>query len=157
MCFEEIYGTYVSAVYSYLSFKIKDKYMVEDILQDTFISIYKDLTKLNEVENLKAYILKVAHRRMVDKLRKCNNTEITIDEINEDQHYEETAFDNLYLEDILKYLDSTSRTIIYGIYVEKLTYKELSELLDLPEGTIKSKCFYAKQKLKKFIKEVDIC
>jgi len=109
------------------------------------------------VENLKAYILKVAHRRMVDKLRKSNNNEITIDEINEDQHYEETAFDNLYLEDILKYLDSTSRTIIYGIYVEKLTYKELSELLDLPEGTIKSKCFYAKQKLKKFVKEVDIC
>lgn len=157
MEFKEIYDNYSGTVYSYLKFKIKDSYLVEDILQDTFLCIYKELYKLRDVENIKSYVLKIAHRRMVDKLRKLNNFEVNIDDINENQVIEETPFDNLLVKDMLKILDSTSRTIIYGIYIEKLSYKELSEMLELPEGTIKSKCFYAKRKLRDILKEEYVC
>lgn len=157
MEFKEIYDNYSGTVYSYLKFKIKDSYLVEDILQDTFLCIYKELYKLRDVENIKSYVLKIAHRRMVDKLRKLNNFEVNIDDINENQVIEETPFDNLLVKDMLKILDSTSRTIIYGIYIEKLSYKELSEMLELPEGTIKSKCFYAKRKLRDILREEYVC
>lgn len=42
MEFQEVYNTYVSKVYSYIKFKIKDIHLIKDIVQDTFISIYKD-------------------------------------------------------------------------------------------------------------------
>ena len=48
-------------------------------------------------------------------------------------------------------MDEMSRQIIYGIYVEQLSYKDLSEILGIPEGTVKSKSYYARAKLRRWL------
>lgn len=148
MEFNSLYDKYINVVYSYLNFKIKDSKLVEDIVQEVFISLYKNIEELDTVDNLKAYVLKVTHRRMVDALRKTKGNEVSIEKADEEGHFKEESYDNLFSQDLLKSLDDISKTIIYGVYIEKLSYGELSKILDIPEGTVKSKCFYAKRKLK---------
>lgn len=148
MEFNGLYNKYINVVYSYLNFKIIDSGLVEDIVQEVFVSLYKDIEELDKVDNLRAYILKVTHRRMVDALRKTKGNEVSIEKIDEEGYYKEEAYDNLFSQDLLKSLDDISKTIIYGVYIEKLTYEELANILEIPEGTVKSKCFYAKRKLK---------
>lgn len=148
MEFNDLYNKYINVVYSYLNFKIRDSGLVEDIVQEVFVSLYKGLEDLDNVDNLRAYILKVTHRRMVDALRKTKGNEVCIEKIDEEGYYKEEAYDNLFSQDLLKSLDDISKTIIYGVYIEKLTYEELANILEIPEGTVKSKCFYAKRKLK---------
>lgn len=153
MEFQEIYNAYVSKVYSYIKYKIKDIHLVEDIVQDTFISIYKDMDKIVNVKNIKGYIFTIAHRRMVDRLRKIKSDEVNIDDLYDECSYDISPNDSLFIEELLNKLDHTSSQIIYGIYVEKLTYKQLSEMLNIPEGTVKSKCYYARLKLREWLEE----
>lgn len=50
-------------------------------------------------------------------------------------------------------LDEVDRTIMYGLYAEGLTCQELAKILDIPEGTVKSKAHYARKKLQKWLQE----
>ena len=45
MEFDRIYEEYADAVYSYLRFKLKDPHLIEDIFQETFLSVYSGLLK----------------------------------------------------------------------------------------------------------------
>jgi len=42
MNFDEVYDKYVDIVYAFLKQRIQDSYLVEDIVQDTFLSVYEN-------------------------------------------------------------------------------------------------------------------
>ena len=68
-----------------------------------------------------------------------------------DDAFSKDAFDLF-----LKQLDPTAATIIYGLYVEQLSCQELAEMLDIPVGTVKSKAYTARTKLRNWLKEVKL-
>jgi len=154
MNFDQVYEEYADTVYSYLCFRLRDRHLAEDVFQETFMSIYANLGALRAAQSKKAWILTIAHRKMVDRIRK-QSSEATPDEIREqsESSYEQRLVAQMDLERFMQRLDDVSRQILYGVYVEKLTYKELAEILQMPEGTVKSKCYYARNKLKEWYKE----
>lgn len=154
MNFDQVYEEYADTVYSYLCFRLRDRHLAEDVFQETFMSIYANLGALRAAQSKKAWILTIAHRKMVDRIRK-QSSEATPDEIREqsESSYEQRLVAQMDLERFMQRLDDVSRQILYGVYVEKLTCKELAEILQMPEGTVKSKCYYARNKLKEWYKE----
>lgn len=156
MDFDRLYADYADVVYSYLKFRLKDAYLVEDIFQETFLSVYANMQKWHEIESVKAWILKIAHHKMVDRLRKSPPLANHSDHENlTEASSEQQVVEQLDLQHIINRLDDISRQIVYGIYVERLTYKELAQLLGIPEGTVKSKCYYARSRLRNWCKEED--
>jgi RNA polymerase sigma factor (sigma-70 family) len=154
MNFDQVYEEYADTVYSYLCFRLRDRHLAEDVFQETFMSIYANLGALRAAQSKKAWILTIAHRKMVDRIRK-QSSEATPDEIREqsESSNDQRLVAQMDLERFMQRLDDVSRQILYGVYVEKLTYKELAEILQMPEGTVKSKCYYARNKLKEWYKE----
>jgi RNA polymerase sigma factor (sigma-70 family) len=154
MNFDQVYDEYADTVYSYLCFRLRDHHLAEDVFQETFMSIYANLDALRAAQSKKAWILTIAHRKMVDRIRK-QSSEATPDEIREqsESSNDQRLVAQMDLERFMQRLDDVSRQILYGVYVEKLTYKELAEILQMPEGTVKSKCYYARNKLKEWYKE----
>lgn len=59
---------------------------------------------------------------------------------------------DLTLKEALSQLDPTSQTIIYGLYVEQLTYQELAEIIGIPVGTVKSRAYTARAKLRDWLR-----
>lgn len=155
MEFDGIYEQFADRVYSYLKFKLRDTHLIEDIFQDTFLSVYTNLDKAPRVRSMKAWILTIAHHKMVDRLRKSKME--TSSEIELEQAHEASPEHRLILRadlsEMLSRLDDVSRTIMYCIYVESLTYREVAQLTGLSEGTVKSKCYYAKRKLMNWMEE----
>lgn len=147
MSFEELYHTYVDAVYGFLMFKLNNKYLVEDIVQETFLAIYQNPNQLHGVEFPKAWILKIAHHKMVDHLRKRQVVEQNplVEQLPDVSCEPET---NLFLEETLNKSEDTEGTIVYGLYVENLSCQELAQILQIPEGTVKSKAYYARKRLR---------
>lgn len=151
MDFQAIYDKYVDVVYSYLKFKIYDQHLIEDIIQETFLSVYKGLETLQKKASIKSWILSIAHNKMVDKLRKSNlETPKEIDDNLMDSE-DNLEVDDMFIDDLLNNLDDTSRQILYSVYVEGLTYCDLANVLNIPEGTVKSKCYYARKKLRNLL------
>ena len=156
MNFDQVYEQYADTVYSYLRFRLRDRHLVEDVFQDTFLAVYANLGSLLAAESRKAWILTIAHRKMVDRLRKQSSEALpqqSNDRSDPSPSHEQQLVMQLDLELFMQRLDDVSRQILYGIYVEKLTYKELAAILGLPEGTVKSRCHYARNKMKEWLKE----
>lgn len=145
MDFEELYTKYVDTVYSFLMFKLHNQELVEDLLQETFLAVYQ-ATKVIQITTPRAWILSVAHNKMVDYLRKNPNNTANIPlEVLPDTPCEQ---ESIFLRESLRQLGEQERTIIYGLYVIGLSCQELAEMLKIPEGTVKSKAYYARRKLR---------
>lgn len=148
MSFAHIYETYANSVYAFLKLRLHDPYLIEDIFQETFLAVYRQLAELDEVNHPKAWILTIAHRKMVDHLRKSSR-EVSDDSLADaSERAADPDYSDLFAGELLGMLDPVSRVIVYGIYIEGLTCKEMAGVLGIPEGTVKSRCYHARAKLK---------
>lgn len=152
MDFEELYQNYVGSVYGYLLFKLNDRQLTEDILQETFLAVHQNLRQFPKIASPKAWILSIAHNKMVDYLRKRSIPEshANLQTLGSESCEQDS---NLFFRQALKQLADAERTIIYGLYVEGLTCQELARILNIPEGTVKSKAHYARKKLYQWLQE----
>ncbi len=149
MTFEQIYECYADSVYAYLKFKLGNDQVVEDLMQETFLALYQ--RPPDSIDSYKAWLLRIAHHKMVDWLRKKQLVSDSLPELSSLDPALESTADNLLVYEALSTLDEDTRTIIYGLYVENLRCKELAVMLNLPEGTIKSKAYYGRQKLRSWL------
>src|SRR5690554_258735 len=147
MSFEEIYNDHAARVYRYLCFKLRDQQLAEDLLQETFLAVYRQRSRIGEVVSIRSWVLGIAHHKMVDYLRR--GTVPTVEMTNDIPSLELGG--SLELWEMLKQLDDSSRTIIYGLYVEGLSYRELAHMLSVPEGTVKSRAYTARVKLRRWM------
>lgn len=152
MEFDELYHTYVDSVYGYLLFKLNSKQLAEDLLQETFLAVYKQLKQEDTVITPRAWILSIAHHKMVDYLRKKVHLEqpTPLEQMPPIWHEESS---NIIVEEFLDQLDDLERTIIYGLYILGLSCAELGLILQIPEGTVKSKAYYARKRLRNWLQE----
>jgi RNA polymerase sigma factor (sigma-70 family) len=141
---ERLYREHVDAVYGYLSFKLRDSQAVEDLVQETFLAAHQGLNRLHSVNSPKAWLLTIAHNKLVDFLRR-RPVHLPLQAESLAAAGGEAA--NLFAQEILEQLAEPERTIVYGLYVEGLTYRELGEMLGIPKGTVKSKAHYARKYL----------
>lgn len=152
MDFDELYQKYADTVYGFLMFKLRDQYLVEDIIQETFLAIYQGIEKSNHISSPKAWVLSIAHKKMVDYFRKNQLKEEMLNGAELPQAVGNSS-SNLFLNEVLGQVDEIARTILYGLYVEGLTCRELGLILSIPEGTVKSRAFYARKKLCHWLRE----
>lgn len=147
MEFEGLYTEYVDTVYSFLLFKLNNRELVEDLLQETFLAVYQGIKATIPVTSPRAWILSIAHNKMVDYLRKKPHAEANVPLDLLPEIASEQA-SNLFLQESLEQLGEQERTIVYGLYVVGLSCAELAQMLEIPEGTVKSKAYYARRKLR---------
>lgn len=155
MDFEALYQNYAGAVYSYLMFKLQNEQLAEDLLQDTFAAVYQNREQLHQVASPKAWVLAIAHNKLVDHLRRLRPASPLSVEVPASTSLEQES--NLLLAEALAQLPDVERTIMYGLYVEGLSYQELAQILELPEGTVKSKAHYARKRLYRWLQEGSPC
>ena len=151
--FETIVKTYEKQLLVIAELRIGDAYLAKDAVQETFLSLYLNSWKIKNSSKLKSLLAIVL-------VSKCNNilennkfAQISL-EANELENfiYSEDEFENVVENlDFKKYiscLDIDERTIIAMYYDDNYTTKEISNILHISQGTIKSKISRAKIKLK---------
>jgi RNA polymerase sigma factor (sigma-70 family) len=129
----------------------------EDILQDGFIKIYKNLDKYRGDGSFEGWIRRIFVNTAIEHFRRKTHLQ-TIGE-QEDNTIESKAFnalDNLAEKDILKIIQQLSpgyRTVFNMYVVEGFTHKEIADSLGISEGTSKSQLARARVILQEMVKE----
>ena len=137
MDFDSIYEEYFDRIYYKVVSVVKNQSDAEDICQDTFISVYKNLEKFREESNIYTWIYRIAINKTYDFFKK-RKLEF---EINDDvlSLPEDINFDSkVILEEKLKLLEEKEREIVVlkDIYGYKL--KEIAEIKNMNLSTVKS-------------------
>lgn len=125
-----------------------------DAIQETLVSAYKNLKNLNEEKYFSTWIIRILINKCYDIIRK--NKKITY--LNEKMQKEESGYYEMYcdeseLEKILNQIDSDLRTVVVLYYYDDLSVSEISDVLNIPEGTVKSRLARSRDKIYEIIKK----
>lgn len=121
---------------------LKDREEAEDVVQETFIKVFQKIDSFMEDSRLYTWIYTIALNLSRDRLRKKKDILTLEDEWigNIDVEYEvEKGIDRDLLRKELFEINSLYREVLVLFYFEELSIKEISNLLNEKEGTIKSK------------------
>lgn len=121
---------------------IKDKNEAEDIVQETFIKVFKYIKNFKGESTLYTWIYRIAQNILKDRYKNrismipYEDYEVEVD-IVEDVII--SKIDREILRHELENLNLIYKQVLILFYFEDLSIKEISEILDEKEGTIKSK------------------
>jgi RNA polymerase sigma factor (sigma-70 family) len=162
--FEDLLFCNQLAVERFVRFRISNVYDAEDILQEVFLTAFKNFGQLKTEASFKAWIIGIARHKCNDYFRKkSKDLEIPIEELNEFQ-LSQTRFgyvENNTVSDVLEALGNKDKQILYLSYWKELPQTEIAARLGIPIGTVKSRLYTAKQNFKRiyltntYIRKVD--
>lgn len=164
--FQELISKYHPFVYKFLIKITEDERVAEDITQETFLKIIRNIEKFDVYGKAKfsTYIITISKNCYIDYLRKEKKflQDIAIDEnINVEDintNTENIVIDKIYGEAIIKELENLSEEQKLAIkmkYIEGLTLKEIGEKLELEPKTVKSRIHNGIVKLRKIFERSD--
>ena len=149
-----IYENYSGSLLGVIQKIIKDEAMAQDVLQETFIKVWKYAKKYDEKKaKLFTWLYRIARNTAIDKLRSHNlkfEKEIQIADSN--VYKISTAGLNQDTIDLQKHvatLDIKYQIVLKALFFEGMTQQEASDELNIPLGTIKSRLPIGLRELKK--------
>ena len=157
--FEELYYLTYKPLYSFLLSMTKNHEDASDLMQETYIKV-RGACHLYKDNNPMAWIMKIAKNQFLMDLRKKKNVQFCsydeyFYEISANVDGIKKAEDRIYLEKLLNKIPSDELEIIVMHISMGLKHKEISEILDIPLGTVLSKYHRAIKKLKNIEQEVN--
>lgn len=130
----------------------------EDIVQDAFLAAFKSLAKFRGDASFSSYLHTIVINRCKYILKK-EKYNLEIDENNLDYSSASEAdnvIDKLVLEQALTKLDSKFRECLVLRELSGFSYKEIADILQINEGTVKSRMARARAKLKNILIEMGL-
>lgn len=164
--FDEIFTIYYKPIYFFIYKMVCNEYTAEDITQDTFVKIYKGLSKAEDDIKLSPWIYRIAHNACIDYIRKHKLTFKLLDNVNYENEIKdikggdnpETNYINIELRDkinkVMMKLNSRYKTVLILRDYNDLSYKDIAEILGLSEAAIKSLIHRARLEFQKKFKEM---
>lgn len=137
--------------------KCQNKEIAEDLVQDACAKAYKYFLETDEIiENPKGWLSKILLNTHIDYTRKkyFESVDINKIEITDSTNVSKEVETNIFfgeLHKVLKELKPEQREIIVLKDVEEHSYKEISEFLNIPLGTVMSRLHTARQILRKLL------
>lgn len=128
----------------------------EDLVQETLLRVYRSRERYEPRAKFTTYLYKVARNVWVDRYRKQGRTRILQERVREEQEVQGdapgTSSRKLEVREALDELSEKLRMVVVMSVYQGLKYREIAEILDLPEGTVKSRMHLAVQRLKELLK-----
>ena len=149
----EIYDLMRDDIYRYIYSIVKSKEMAQDLTHDTFIQIYKNIHLYKENGHPKAWIITISRNITYMSFRKHNREQVVDYEIDAVDEGMKDIHDKMMIRVLLDKLSVEEREIIILHVVEGLTFKEISEIMEMKLTTVLNKYHRSLKKLKKSLEE----
>jgi RNA polymerase sigma-70 factor, ECF subfamily len=132
-----------------------DANRVEDIVQEVILRVWRQAP---EADNLRAYLITTARHLIVDQHRASTRRpqQTTLVDLPVDDADLDRALDQVLVEEALGRLQPAHRDVVRCLYYERLSIAEASRRLGTPEGTVKSRAFYAVRNLRAILDEMGV-
>jgi len=131
----------------------------KDIAQESWKVIMVKLMDLKDPNKFGYWALSIVCRKAIDASRKKSKTfekqQIYHQSLNVKTHKNEAKYDAKKIVFAIKKLPNNQQIVLRLFYTENYSLVEISELLNVSKGTVKSRLFYAREKLKSILKSIN--
>jgi RNA polymerase sigma-70 factor, ECF subfamily len=164
--FAALHAALEPPVYRYVRRLIGDGQECEDVLQETFLSLYQNMERIVPLENVRPYVFRIARNRCYDVLRRHKDALSLDDELTEHK----VSFDlkgshesppdevahwlllKLEVDAAIDQLPQVQRETLLLYCEEGMSYAEIAEITGVNIGTVKSRLFHAKKNLRGLVR-----
>lgn len=159
--FRDICSEYRDKVYKYLFYSIGNKEDAEDITQEVFLHVYKNIEMVSSHENLGGYVFQVAKFKKLNYARKMmTKKKREVVEFDDNRSHAPDVFaqiemdrdraidESKYVDRVIEKLDKDSKEFYRLYYIKGLSYKEVSRYLGVSETSLRMKNLRLKRRLK---------
>ena len=151
--FEEIYNRYSKLIYTYCVKILRDEENAKDAFQDTFVKFLNVVSKKDKFDNIKAYLMKIAHNVCIDRVNEIKKAPGPLDksvgryyqlryEQKEEKDIIDSAIDKLPFN--LKETLMLKESLNYS-------YDEIAEIMGISRTMVASNIYRAKEKLREML------
>lgn len=158
----ELMTAYGKDVWNY-AYSITRKWdLADDITQEVFIKVFRNMHAFRRDASVKTWLLTITRNTAIDFKRSAFLRKVTLMDAFEDygqrQSAEKETMEQFAVGDLWKLvlqLPIKYREVMILFAHHQLSLKEIAQMLDVSEGTVKSRMFHARQKLSK-MKEANL-
>lgn len=154
-CFEELYDRYHKRLFNFIFRLLNDREKTEDFLHDVFIKVMESHDRFDVTRKFSTWIYTLAINLCRNETRNQLNRKqlIALNIIPEiispavqNENIDKRNF-KLELNKLISEMDEENKTILLLKFHEELTIPQISAIVSLAEGTVKSRLFYMLKKM----------
>ena len=158
--FKELVSLYKERLYWHIRNMVKDHDDSHDVLQNTFLKIYRNIAKFKGESQLYSWMYRIATNEAITFLnKKAKRLQISSQDLQEhlisnlesDVYFEGDEI-QLKLQQAIASLPPKQQQVFNMKYFEELKYREIAEILETSEGALKSSYHIAVKKLEEYLK-----
>jgi len=149
----ELYNRYSQRVYAYCCRILGDRETAEDILQESFMQLYRSGMQETNVVNVQSYLFRIARNLCLNHRKKHSNRSVPVEEFRfpvHDRSYENKELSQLIAEALELLPDDYREAFVLREY-NCMSYAEIAEMLNISIDTVKVRLFRAKKKMREVL------
>ena len=153
--YNQAVDAYSDRLYRFVLKSIKDVHKAEDIVQDSYEKLWKNVDKV-DANKVRSYLFTTAYHTMIDRIRKEKRSAFSED-LNSSEQGHENNYSDLgeVLKEAVGRLPEIQRMVLLLRDYEGYNYKEIGELTNLSESQVKVYIYRARVFLKKYIGSIE--
>jgi RNA polymerase sigma-70 factor (ECF subfamily) len=163
LALRELYERHAAWLLARLTRRCNDQEVVVDVLQDTFVAVWKDARRWRQDGDVGAWLWGIAFRRLVSRLRSRKQVVLMPEwdtgatgvlPAAEDQVLLGVEYGDLG--EALRRLSPEFRAVVQAVVLDGLTTREAGKLLGVRENTVKTRLHRAKAQLRGSLADVQL-
>jgi len=161
--FRDLISKYKEALYWHIRKIVISHDDANDVLQNTFIKVFKNIDTFKEESKLYSWMYRIASNESLTfikkraKEKKIDITEVYIDlasNLESDIYFSGDEI-QIVLQKAIATLPPKQKLVFNMKYYDDLKYNQISEILETSVGSLKASYFHAVKKIENFIKKTD--
>lgn len=130
---------------------LNDEHLAEEALQDAFLRVWRSAHTFTFSSAFKTWFYRILHNVALSKLKKEKNDDLPLETLGDspaNTPHADLDMSSLIVGSIDK-LPIMTKTVITLFYLQELSIEEISEICEIPQGTVKTHLFRGREKLRK--------
>ena len=161
--FEALYTEFAPRVFRFAVRMINDETKAEEVVNDVMVEVWKSAGQFKGRSAASTWIFSIARHRALNAIRGKKVSTTALDDARDVKDEGEdpmTATDENITQTLLKeainHLSTEHREVVELTFFQGLNYKEIAQIAQCPENTVKTRMFHARKKLKPILESMGI-
>ncbi len=161
MDFYEVYEEYYDRVRRFILTSVKNRWVADDLIQETFLRIFQNLPKIRDQSKLSSWVFRIAANLCQDYFRSAKRSPLLFEdnpagelpgERSPERHVERYQL-SLWVQDLINELPEPLRQVIFLCDIKQESYQEAADLLGISLENVKIRLHRARKRLKAIVEE----
>ncbi len=160
---QSLFARHHGRVYRFVVRQIGSETMAEEVANEVFLDVWRQAGRFEGRSQVSTWLLSIARNKAISALRKRRDEQLDDDHasmlVDDEDNPEVVAQKHdkaAALRDAIEQLSPEHKAVIDLVYYHEMTVSEVSEVLDIPTNTVKTRMFYARKRLSELLEKAGI-